>query len=114
MNAPIEPMLPIGTVERETGLSKDVLRVWEHRYGFPRPERDSNGDRAYPAQQVRRLQLIRRLMDAGHRPGKIVRLPETRLRQLLGNGPEADSEQETPTICWPCCMRASRPPSSAF
>ncbi len=64
-------MLSIGAVERDTGLSKDVLRVWERRYSFPRPERDANGERVYPEQQVNQLRLIRRLMDAGHRPGKL-------------------------------------------
>ena len=32
----------ISAVERETGLSKDTLRVWERRYDFPRPVRDDN------------------------------------------------------------------------
>ena len=34
--------LNISAVERETGLSKDVLRMWERRYGFPTPARDDN------------------------------------------------------------------------
>lgn len=62
----------IAAVERDTGLSKDVLRMWERRYGFPVPERDSNGERSYPAEQVERLRLIKRLMDQGHRPGKLI------------------------------------------
>ena len=33
----------IAAVERDTGLSKDTLRVWERRYGFPSPERDAAG-----------------------------------------------------------------------
>ena len=66
--------LPIAAVERDTGLSKDTLRVWERRYGFPCPERDGAGDRLYPPEQVARLHTIRRLMDAGHRPGRIVAL----------------------------------------
>ena len=37
--------LPIGAVERETGISKDLLRMWERRYGFPEPARDEQGDR---------------------------------------------------------------------
>ncbi|MGA0116507.1 MAG: MerR family transcriptional regulator, partial [Burkholderiales bacterium] len=32
----------IAAVERDTGLSKDTLRVWERRYGFPAPVRDQN------------------------------------------------------------------------
>ena len=62
----------IATVERETGLGKDTLRVWERRYGFPSPQRDARGERVYPADQVEKLRVIRRLMDRGMRPGKLV------------------------------------------
>lgn len=74
----------IAAVERDTGLSKDVLRMWERRYGFPAPERDEHGERLYPAAQVERLRLIKRLMDQGHRPGKLVTLP---LQELTGLAP---------------------------
>lgn len=66
------PGYNIAAVERDTGLSKDVLRVWERRYGFPVPERDANGERVYPLSQVERLRTIKRLMDQGHRPGKLM------------------------------------------
>jgi DNA-binding transcriptional MerR regulator/methylmalonyl-CoA mutase cobalamin-binding subunit len=69
-----ESEIGIAAVERETGLSKDTLRVWERRYGFPRPLRDANGERAYPADQVMMLRRIRRLMDRGARPGRIFAL----------------------------------------
>ncbi|AKJ30503.1 MerR family transcriptional regulator [Caldimonas brevitalea] len=62
----------IAAVERDVGLSKDVLRVWERRYGFPTPARDGKGERLYPAEQVERLRLIKRLMDQGHRPGGLL------------------------------------------
>lgn len=78
-----EAGIPIAAVERETGLAKDTLRVWEKRYGFPRPSRDGRGDRIYPASQVRRLQQIRRLLDAGMRPGKVVGLGVDELQDLL-------------------------------
>ncbi len=65
-------MFNIAAVERDTGLSKDTLRVWERRYGFPTPMRDDNGDRAYPIEQVEKLRLIRRLLDMGKRPSKVV------------------------------------------
>jgi len=76
--------LPIAAVERETALAKDTLRVWEKRYGFPQPLRDAAGDRLYPAEQVQQLQLIRRLLDAGLRPGKVVGLDHSALQALLG------------------------------
>lgn len=66
--------LSIAAVERDTGLGKDTLRVWERRYGFPQPTRDAQGERLYPMAQVEQLRHIRRLMDAGHRPGRIVGL----------------------------------------
>ena len=72
----------IASVEKETGLSKDTLRMWERRYGFPAPERDPGGDRVYPAAQVERLRLIKRLIDQGHRPGQLMALSPEALRTL--------------------------------
>ena len=73
----------IAAVERDTGLSKELLRMWERRYGFPQPLRDAQGDRLYPAEQVLRLRLLKRLMDAGHRPGQIITLTPEQLQCLL-------------------------------
>jgi DNA-binding transcriptional MerR regulator/methylmalonyl-CoA mutase cobalamin-binding subunit len=81
MTPPLESPVPgynISAVERETGLSKDLLRMWERRYGFPLPARDAGGERLYSLAEVSKLRAIKRLMDAGMRPGKIVHqsLPE--------------------------------------
>ncbi|UCV07454.1 MerR family transcriptional regulator [Dechloromonas denitrificans] len=76
------PCFNIAAVERDTGLSKDVLRMWERRYGFPIPHRDANGERSYPTEQVDRLRLIKRLMDLGHRPGKLMAMPSEELSCL--------------------------------
>lgn len=73
----------IAAVERETGINKETLRVWERRYGFPAPWRDGSGERLYPPEQVQKLRLIRRLMDAGHRPGRVVGAPADTLAALL-------------------------------
>lgn len=75
--------ISIAAVERDVGLSKDVLRVWERRYGFPTPGRDANGDRIYPPEQVRRLRLIKRLTDQGHRPGQLLTWPIADLEEAL-------------------------------
>ncbi len=72
----------IAAVERDTGLTKDTLRVWERRYGFPNPDRDAFGERIYPIDQVEKLRALRRLMDAGHRPGKVIRLSIEELMAL--------------------------------
>jgi methanogenic corrinoid protein MtbC1 len=75
-------VLDISGVERETGLSKDVLRMWERRYGFPKPARDENGERQYAAVEVAKLRAIKRLMDIGMRPGRIVGCTQAELNVL--------------------------------
>ena len=79
--------LSIAAVERDTGLSKDTLRVWERRYGYPVPERDAVGERAYPAEQVEKLRIVKRLLDGGHRPGRVVGLPVAELQRLSDDMP---------------------------
>ncbi len=82
----------IAVVERDTGLSKDVLRMWERRYGFPDPQRDANGERAYPSAQVERLRLIKRLMDQGHRPGKLMNTSDEELGAMAPRRPQVPQE----------------------
>jgi MerR family transcriptional regulator, light-induced transcriptional regulator len=81
--APSGPSLPIAAVERDTGLSKDTLRIWERRYGFPRPLRDPHGERVYPATQIDKLRLVKRLLDQGHRPGKLIASDVAELEALV-------------------------------
>jgi MerR family transcriptional regulator, light-induced transcriptional regulator len=78
----------IASVERETGIGKDTLRVWEKRYGFPLPERDEREERLYPQDQVERLRLIKRLLDSGMRPVKVVCLEVPELNALLNRMPD--------------------------
>lgn len=83
----------IAAVERDTGLSKDLLRVWERRYGFPKPERDQNEERLYTLPQMEKLRLLRLLIDSGHRPGKIVNRDTAELSRLIS---EQATEQTPP------------------
>jgi DNA-binding transcriptional MerR regulator/methylmalonyl-CoA mutase cobalamin-binding subunit len=73
----------IAVAERETGVGKDTLRVWERRYGFPSPSRNENGDRLYSHSQITRLRLMKRLLDRGHRPGRVVNASDDTLRLLV-------------------------------
>jgi methanogenic corrinoid protein MtbC1 len=70
--------LNIAAVERDTGLSKAVLRMWERRYGFPLPVRDRQGDRRYSPELVENLRHAKRLIDCGHRPGTLFSTPTDR------------------------------------
>jgi MerR family transcriptional regulator, light-induced transcriptional regulator len=81
--AAVRPItVSIAAVERDTGLSKDTLRVWERRYGFPMPVRDAYGERAYPLDQVEKLRVIKRLLDNGHRPGRVVAMSIEELQSI--------------------------------
>ena len=77
-----QPHLSIAAVERDTGIGKDTLRVWERRYGFPQPERDAFDERSYPLSQVEKLRTIKRLLDQGFRPGKVVAMPLEDLQRI--------------------------------
>jgi DNA-binding transcriptional MerR regulator/methylmalonyl-CoA mutase cobalamin-binding subunit len=89
--------LSIAAVERDTGLSRDTLRDWERRYGFPAPTRDALGERSYPADQIEKLRLVRRLLDAGYRPGSVIALPLPDLQQLAQAGPAREADFDTTT-----------------
>ncbi|MYN16077.1 MerR family transcriptional regulator [Rugamonas sp. FT107W] len=74
----------ISDVERDTGVAKETLRVWERRYDFPQPMRDPNGERVYPIEQVHKLRLVKRLIDLGYRPGKVIQYSTAELQALTG------------------------------
>jgi DNA-binding transcriptional MerR regulator/methylmalonyl-CoA mutase cobalamin-binding subunit len=90
--------LNISAVEREAGLSKDVLRMWERRYGFPKPSRDANGERRYSVAEVAKLRAIKRLMDVGLRPGKLIHNTLQELNVLADGRTAPRREPATPAV----------------
>jgi methanogenic corrinoid protein MtbC1 len=108
MNSPelSTPMtFSIAAVERDTGIGKDTLRVWERRYGFPMPGRDAHDERSYPLAQVEKLRVIKRLMDQGHRPGRIVAQPLEVLHQLGRGEAQPHATNETPASQMPAHLQ---------
>jgi DNA-binding transcriptional MerR regulator len=90
-------MYPINVVEKETSISKYLLRMWERRYTFPRPERDQKGERVYTDDDVEKLKLVKKLMEEGYRPSKIIDqgLPELReLSKSFASSREQDSDKD--------------------
>lgn len=80
----VEPdLLSIGDICAGTGLSADVIRVWERRYGFPEPVRLPSGHRRYRRQDLNRLRLMAEAVAQGHRPSVVARAGEAELRALL-------------------------------
>jgi hypothetical protein len=48
-----------------TGVSRERLRTWERRYGFPEPHRTDAGPRRYALEDVQRVVAVRRAAEAG-------------------------------------------------
>jgi len=80
----------IRAVAHRTGIAADTLRVWERRYGFPRPSRRPGGSRLYSEADMLRLELVARALEAGFRPSEVVGLPAVDLAKILqGSLPKA-------------------------
>lgn len=79
----------IQQVAELTGLSPARLRAWELRYDVVRPRRQTNGYRAYTADQVALLRAIAHLVAQGDRIGDLVERPR---HQLVARAAEQRSE----------------------
>jgi DNA-binding transcriptional MerR regulator/methylmalonyl-CoA mutase cobalamin-binding subunit len=78
-----EPRHPIRVVSERTGLSPDVLRAWEKRYGaVAPPRREGAGQRLYSDADVERLRLLRRVTLAGRSIGQVAALGHDALAAL--------------------------------
>jgi MerR family transcriptional regulator, light-induced transcriptional regulator len=73
----------IRVASRLTGISPDKLRIWERRYGFPTPLRTATGLRVYSDDDVSRLALIARAMEAGYRAGDAIAAPPAELKRFM-------------------------------
>ncbi|MFA5170476.1 MAG: MerR family transcriptional regulator [Sulfuriferula sp.] len=89
MNKENKKQLTIAAIKRDAGLTMDTLRIWERRYGFPAPARDENGDRVYSNADLFKIRLVKRLINHGFRPGKIMHLDVATLQTML---PEEQSD----------------------
>jgi DNA-binding transcriptional MerR regulator len=81
---------PLRTAARLTGLSPELLRAWERRYGVVVPTRTPGGTRRYSAADLERLRLVKAAVDAGHRIGQVAGLEPAELGRIAA-GPEAHS-----------------------
>jgi MerR family transcriptional regulator, light-induced transcriptional regulator len=63
-----------GVAARLAGIPVETLRVWERRYRVVGPRLSARGQRQYTPAEVRRLGLIKQLLDQGHPIGKLAKL----------------------------------------
>lgn len=85
---------PLRTVTRLTGLSADVIRAWERRYGVVTPMRGPRGARLYSADDVAHLRVLARVVAAGRAIGDVARLPRAELERLASAAPAVEREAE--------------------
>jgi DNA-binding transcriptional MerR regulator len=77
----------IGELSQRTGMTPDVLRAWERRYGLLRPRRTAGGTRLYSPADETRVRLMRRYLAAGVRPAEAAEMvAATRLTVRPGEG----------------------------
>ena len=89
----------IGAVSRLTGVAPDTLRVWERRYGAVAPTRSASGTRLYTSEDIRRLTLIKRLLDGGDAISQVANL-STELLQNRAQGEVVPDD--APAVHGPC------------
>jgi MerR family transcriptional regulator, light-induced transcriptional regulator len=84
-----EAVHPIGVVSQRTGLSTDVLRVWERRYGVVTPERGPGGQRLYTDRDIERLRLLARATSSGRSIRQVAALAPEALTALVRSDEES-------------------------
>ena len=63
-----------GVAARLAGVPVDTLRIWERRYSVVAPRLSAGRQRLYSTADIRRLTLIKQLVDMGHPIGAIASL----------------------------------------
>jgi DNA-binding transcriptional MerR regulator len=78
--------LRIGELARRAGVSPELLRAWERRYGLLRPERSAGGYRLYSSEDERRVRRMTAALGRGISAGEAARL-------ALDDGQDAPSAE---------------------
>lgn len=68
-----------------------TLRVWERRYNVVGPAQGPSGHRLYSSQDVRRLVLIKQLMNKGHAISMLARLDTPLLQDLASEAEQTEA-----------------------
>ncbi|MGF6722071.1 DNA-binding transcriptional MerR regulator [Paraburkholderia sp. GAS41] len=71
-----------GEAARLAKMPVTTLRIWERRYGVVAPPKTESGQRLYSEDDVRRLSLLKGLVQRGRPIGTIAKLDRAQLEQL--------------------------------
>lgn len=107
---------PIRVVTTRTGLTPDLLRAWERRYGVVSPSRSPGGQRLYSDADVERLALLHRAVLSGRAIRTVAGLSDAELAFLVStdetavrgdvNGATPDHEATLVAAVSAACMNA--------
>ncbi len=82
-----DTLLTIGELSEHTGISTQLLRTWETRFGFPEPTRLPSGHRRYTGADVRAVRRVLEERDRG-----------TRLEQAIGVARRAEDATQSGSV----------------
>jgi DNA-binding transcriptional MerR regulator len=88
-----ETVLRIGELSKRSGVSPELLRAWERRYGLLSPTRSSGGLRLYSLDDLERVRLMRRHLAGG--------LAAAEAATLVSRSPVGESASETAVVSSP-------------
>ncbi len=86
---------PMRVVVRRTGLSASLLRAWERRYTAVEPGRSDGGQRLYSEDDIRKLLLLKDLVDRGHNISQVAGRDVGELRLMLRQNGSNGARTET-------------------
>ncbi|HTK52017.1 MAG TPA: cobalamin-dependent protein [Gemmatimonadaceae bacterium] len=87
------PRHPIAVASERTGLSQDLLRIWERRYEAVEPTRGPGGHRTYSDADIARLRLLHAVTSAGRSIGQVARLSTSELTRMAEEDKAARAER---------------------
>jgi DNA-binding transcriptional MerR regulator len=85
-------LLRIGELSRRAGVSPELLRAWERRYGLLRPTRTPGGLRLYSSEDLERVQAMQRHLAEGLAAAQAAALA------LASPRPDADAPPLAPDV----------------
>jgi DNA-binding transcriptional MerR regulator len=92
----------IGEMARRVGVSPELLRAWERRYGLLEPVRTEAGYRLYSEEDERRVREMLRLVDSGVSPQQAARSVRSSAPVAVagppGRSPDAEADELTQAL----------------
>jgi DNA-binding transcriptional MerR regulator len=95
-------VLRIGELSKRSGVSPELLRAWERRYGLLRPTRSAGGLRLYSVADVERVRVMRRHLAAGLAAAEAAAMA---LRAATGEETAREEATPGPAALSPAMMR---------